>query len=238
MRLLPTRAAPSLPRAWPCALGIAISTLSHRRNPSHRRSTQAQSPPALRLVGKLTEVLHDRRCDVGVRGADAFHGSDGDREREGPALDKGEERPETAHPRHAVGLAFLTERPVIGQARSSGVSRHDQADLVRERERWVRSGSLPHLSQCGLDDFDAKRNALGLVKNVHLCQDRRRDDQARDVLDDESKDSLIRLGEINEHIGVADERKQGRPFHRLRPGLVELTHRSQIEPQDFRSAAE
>lgn len=190
------------------------------------------------LSGQAATLFDDCRRDVGVIGADELDRPYSRRERERATFDKRKDWSQASHPRHAVGFALVTEWSVVRPAGCSRIPRHDQRYLVGERQGRVWNRRFPKLTQGGFDDVEAERRTLELIKCVHLGEDRCGHDYARDVPNDEREDGLIRVCDVDEHTGVTYERKPRRPFHRLRPGLVELTHLPQIETEDFRRPAE
>ena len=99
-------------------------------------------------------------------------GLNSDIDRKSACFNERDERPKTAHPRHAMGVALIAERAVVGPGYSAGVARNDQADLIRERERRVGNGSSSELVQRRLEDLQAECRALQLVKAVDLSENR------------------------------------------------------------------
>ncbi len=174
----------------------------------------AQAPP-IGIACELAELSNDLRRDVGVVGADDINGPDSNVERKSAGFDERDEWPKTTHPRHTAGVALIAERTVIGPGSSAGVARHDHADFVREGQGRVGSCSLSELVQRGLDDLQAERRAPQIVKAVDLSENRRGDDDPRQVLSDEPQDGLVGICDVDEHTGVTDEREARSPLHRF-----------------------
>lgn len=144
----------------------------------------AQAPPIC-IACESAELGNNRRRDVRVAGADQVDRPKSDIDRKSAGFNERDERPKTAHPRHAMGVALIAERAVVGPGYSAGIARNDHADLIRERERRVGNGSFPDLAQRRLEDLQTECRALQLVKTVDLSENRRGDDDLCQVLSDE-----------------------------------------------------
>jgi hypothetical protein len=197
----------------------------------------AQAPP-IGIACEPEELGNNQRRDVRVVCADQVDRPNSDRDRKSAGFNERDERPETAHPRHTMGVALIAERAVVRPGDSPGIARYDHADLVRERERRVGNGSFSELVQRRLDDLQAECRALQVVKAVDLCENRRGDDDPCQVLSDEPQDGLVRIRDVDEHTGVTDERGPRCSLHRLRPGLVKVAHLPEVETEDLGRATE
>ncbi len=136
-----------------------------------------------------------------------------DIDRKSAGFNERDERPKTTHPRDTMGVALIAEWAVVGPGDSPGIARNDHADLVRERERRMRNGSFSELVQGGLDHLQAECRALQLVEAVDLSENRRGDDDPCQVPSDEPQDGLVRIRNVDEHIGVTDEGGPRRSLH-------------------------